>query len=437
MDIRENHSKNTLVFLITLEQNEMGVHESEALGMLAQKLDVPGFRKGNVPPHIARQHIRPEALFSKTVEIAAGHAAAKVLAPHIDTMVGPPRISIIKAAAASPLEARIEADLLPEIDLKDWKKLRIEQKAVVVDAKEIDGSLQWLRKSRAQYRAVTRPAQMGDFVELAFRVTVDGKELSEANSERYPLILGEGSFVPGFEDKVVGMRGNDERTFGIAVPQEWPHPLLAGKAVTFTVKLLTLHERLLPELNDDFARSLGKLEDLETLRQNVREGLEREHQDKEKRRVKADALKELSRKVKEPIPEALVAQEVENLWQDFSNSILAGGMPVSDYLLRIGKSPEELKKELRVPALERAKAALVMRAIAHAEAIRASDGEIEGEAAKLLKGANAPTLEGKVDPSELRAYAEARVRNEKVLQLIYDVVTQDTRHKTQDTNNFQ
>ena len=425
MEVKDSSEKTNKAFIITIAPEELSSSETTALNELSAILELPGFRKGKVPPGVARAHIKPEALFAKTAEIAAKHAAAEVLAPHADKMVGPPRITLRKAAPGNPLEIRVEADLLPEVDLKDWKKLRIEQKPVVVDPDEIEKSLAWLQKSRAKHRAVVRAAQKGDFVELSFRAMLDGREFSEASSERHPFVLGEGSFIPGFEDNISGMHQGEERVFTLAVPREWPHQNLAGKEVSFTVRILTLHERVLPELNDDFARALGKFENLGVLRQSIREGLLREHEEKERRRVKAQALKVLAAKVPEPIPQALVLQESENLWKEFAASIEAGGVAVEDYLLRIGKNPDELKKELETPARERAKAALVVRAISEQESIETADEEIDAEAAKLLQGADsASALESKVDPDELRAYAKARIRNEKTLRLIYEVVTQ-------------
>ena len=423
---KKNPSQRQLDIVVSLE--EMARYESTAFESLRKELELPGFRKGHVPDDVARQHLPRERVFQEAVERVVAEKGGAALKKLTQEVVGEPKVEIRKAVLDNPLEFRVVVEVLPEVSLERWREMRVPFEPKKVGDEEVERALQELRRSRAKYRAVLRPAKKGDVAEVDFVTRVDGVKVDGGESKNHPVVLGEGGFVPGFEDAIVGMSVGEEKTIRLPFPSEWSQKHLAGREGQFTITVRNIQERLLPELDDAFAQSLGEFKDFDALKQNIREGLEEERKGEERRRVRQEAVKRLGERIVEKdIPEILITQEIERMRAEFRHSIETQGLVFEDYLSRLGKREEDFAQDWREGATDRVKAALVLRVMVREEKITVSKREVEErmqEYSRLHGGAG--QAGEALDTAALRSYTENVVRNEKTLTLIEEVVIEKT-----------
>jgi trigger factor len=311
---------------------------------------------------------------------------------------------------------------MPSVELPDYQKIAQSEKSgkkkeIEVDEKELMQSLEWLQKSRAKYLTVLRPAQKGDRVEIDFVAKKDGQAFDGGESKNHPVILGEGKFVPGFEDNLIGLKENEEKKFSLVFPEDFPKKELAGQPVDFEAKMNLVQEAQIPELNDEFAKTLGAFADLAALKTNIKEGLAMEKEQRAKEAARAKILESIVKKTKMDVPRLLVEAETEKMLQEFKGNIAQMGLEMEAYLKNIKKTEAELRQEWQTKAGERVRAALVLRQIADIEKIEVSEKEIQDDINKIL--ANYPdidSIKNQIDMEQLKEYTRGRLRNEKVFE---------------------
>lgn len=414
---------------VVVSPEELRVFEEAAFASLARELSVPGFRAGHVPDDVARERIPSERIFREAMERAVAERGRSALESIEEEIVGEPRIDIRKAAPGNPLEFRMTVSVLPDVPLENWKSLRIPFRPLPVLEQDVDDAVEELRRSRATFLAVRRGARRGDLVEVDFVTRVDGALLEGGSSKKHPILLGEGRFIPGFEDALAGMGAGEEKVVTLPFPRDWPKAHLRGKEGEFTIVIHNVQERLLPDLDDSFAKSLGaSSEGLAGLRASIRDGLAEERHAAEKRRVRAEALERLGERIDSVrIPEVLLEQEVERMREELKFMVEQQGFSLAEYLQRIGKREEDLGVDWRDGALRRVKAALVVRALAKKEAISVDEREIEEKAQEELRRMHRIPNAQHVDFQQLKAYSERSIREEKVMELIDSVVTNNAK----------
>lgn len=425
---REQLSRSKFRYTITLEPKLVREHEAAALKAMGRDLEVPGFRKGHAPDEVLRQYIRADQLFNETVREAVGSHTQKIIQEERLEVITAPTVEVLKAASGNELVWRFSVDVMPNIDLGNWRDLKVIRKKPSVEAEEIEKAITFSQKSRAKSIAVLRAAQKEDLVEIGFTTTHQGIPVERGGKATgYSLVLGESNFVPGFDEYIVGMRAGETKKFDLAFPATWWQKEVAGKTVTFTVTLKSVFELVLPERTDEFARSLGKFQDLGALRANIEEGLFTEKQQKEQERVNAEVLKKISDRIQDAdVPDALIEGEATTMMRELREAVgreLKIDFPA--YLAQIAKTEEALKKSWKEPARERVKAALTLRTIAKAEGIEPSQGDVDEKAAEILRAMKSAEPANVVDPDRVEEYARAILRNEKTLALIEKTVVVD------------
>lgn len=414
-------SQRTITVIVSPE--ELRVFENAALESLRGELALPGFRRGNVPADIARGHIPQEQIFSEAVDRAVAQRGTAELEKLTEEVVGKPKIEITKMVPGNPLEFRMVVEVLPVVDVLRWRETSVVFSPQLVTDAAVEEAFGGLLRSRASFVPLGRPAQRGDVVEIDFTTKVDGVAVEGGSSRKHPFVLGEGRFVEGFEDALVGMNVGEEKKVAVTFPPDWPHAVLAGKPAECSITLRALRERVLPELNDAFARSVGKFHDLAALRENIQKGLLFEREEEERKRTRNTFLEELGRQIPEKsIPESAIAQEVKKLQDEFRHSVEHSGLLFEKYLKRLGKDENEFGKDFRETAIRRVKAGILLRAIARHENVMLDAQEIEVRAQETLKHLRSQENAGRIDTEALRSYTESTLRNEKVLEFIDAVI---------------
>lgn len=419
---------------ITLQFEEFEPQVKRAAQLISEEIEIEGFRKGKAPYEVVKQRVGEAAIYERAADLGVRKAWKEVFdrmvksgeIPPKNPLIGHPEVSVTKLAPGNALEFKVKAALLPFVKLPDYraiaKRVGEVKKETAVEEKEIEDALNWLQDSRTKLVTVDREAKKGDRVEVDFQISRGGVKIENGESKNHPLILGQGKFLPGFEEAVMGMKKGEKKEFTLEIPKDWHDASLAGKPFDFSVTMGLVQDRQMPEANDEFAKMLGNFESLDALKANIREGLATEKKDKENQRIKALVIEEIAKNAEIDVPEALVLSELEKMKQELESNITQVGMKWEDYLLHIKKSEEDLKKDWREDALRRVRAALCLRAIADQEHIEAPEEEVSEKAHQYLQRfGSIKEAEKAIDPEALREYIRDVIRNERVFEVLEKV----------------
>jgi trigger factor len=305
------------------------------------------------------------------------------------------------------------------VQLGNYKGIEAKKREVKVEGKEIEDALDYLQKSRAKIITLNSPAQKGNKVEIDFEVRSGGVQVENGLSKNHPLILGEGHFLPGFEDKLEGMKAGEEKEFSLKVPADWGDKRIADKALDFKVKMNIVQERQLPEINDEFAKSLGKFDNIGALKENIKQGLSQEKEIMEKQRIRIELIEKVVDNSKVEAPEELIEKELENMVNEFKMSIDQFGMDFQTYLTQLKTTVEELKKGWKEQAEKRVKIGLCLKAIADKEKIVPTTREVEDKMnQELMRYPDMEKAKKDIDLVAFKEYTENILINEKVFELL-------------------
>ncbi len=374
-----------------------------------RSVNLKGFRPGMAPKELAEGAINNGAVMEQAIQEAVRHSLAGVVEQNEWIVIDSPKVEITSDETSvlqdKGLEFKAELTLYPTLDLPDYKKIAHkvmgEKIEVKVSESEIKESLDWLRKSRAPLIRATREAKKGDVVEVDIATTSDGKDIGNGRMEGDKFELGSGKFIPGFEDKIENHKEGEELKFSLTAPDDYWKKDLRGKKIDFEVKLKAVFESQMPELNDDFAKSLGKFENIADLNKSIVDGLtkEREAREAEKRRIKI--VEDIIAGTKTELPEIFIERTIDGLVAEHKKMIEASG-----------EKTDEVRTSLREPATKRVTSNLVITEIAKREKLEPSKEEIEEES-KHHAGENRG-----MDAGRLYDYVYGILINRKVFEFL-------------------
>ena len=402
-------------------QGEMD-HVAKHLG---KEVKVAGFRPGKVPRDVLEKRFGKKALLLEATEHVIDHSYPKVLKEHKIDAIGRPEVKVGKVALGETFEYSVVTVVMPEVTLASWKgdvkKINVDfskQEDVIPEA-EINTELEKLADMHAKLVTVNREAKTGDNVLVDFSVLQDGVLIENGKSEKHPIFLGKGVFIPGFEEQLLGMKEGEEKTFELNFPTEYHVKHLAGKPATFQVKLGVVQEREIPILDDAFAKGLGNFESLEKLKENMRSGMLEEKKIKSKEIHRTRLLDSLVEKATIDYPEILVEEEQTRMVREFEAQIQSMGLNFPDYLTQMKKTEEEIKTEWKPQAKKRLAAHLILNMLADTEEIDVDTEEVEAEMNKTLQGyKNIKDIEKNIDMGRLYSATRGQLRNEKVFDFL-------------------
>lgn len=397
----------------------------QATSELSKDIKIPGFRPGKAPKEMVEQKLGKGNILQEAAEKAIQKTYADILAEGKIDAIGSPKAEILKLAEGNDLEYKLITAVVPEVKIKNWKdvikKINNKFKDVNSEVKDenVDKEIKKIAESRAIFITVNREAKNEDSVSVDFKVLRDGVPIENGTSKDHALILGKGVFIPGFEENIIGMKEGDEKKFILKFPQEYHEKSLAGKEAEFEVKLKLVQERQVPEINDEFAASLGKFENLEALKKNVKEGMgkEKEVENKEKRR--SEFLEELIKITETELPEILLKTELSKMFQEFEMQLSQMGMDLAGFLEKMKKTEEDLANEWKIQAEKRVKSALILEEIAKEQEIIVENEKVEEEMNKTIQYyKKEKDLEKNIDLGRLYDYTKGVLMNEKVFEYL-------------------
>jgi len=410
-----------LEFFVELERGDIEKYLQRAASSLSQRTPIDGFRKGSAPYDVVCRHVGGEAVVYQEAlqSIVAGTLPSVFRDAGSDTL-GQPNIAIQKMVPPFGITYKATVAIVPPVTLGDIEKIKVKKRDASFDEKEVEDVLGRLRNMAAEEKAVDRPARAGDVLELAITVKQDGKVIDRGTSSGVRLVLGEGAFIPGFEEKVQGATKGETRTFELTFPAEYYEKNLAGKPAEFVVEIQNVFERTVPELTDVFVKSLGHAETVEDLKKQVRESLQSEKEKEAEEKFEIACMEALVKaSTVGEIADSVIGDEVERMLREMKHNVSEQGIPFEDYLKHLKKSEEDLKKEFRSGALERITLSLVARIYGASKGIAVSDDELDKEIDIYRKAYQSqPDVLSRLDSDEYRQDIRNRIQSKKIFKTL-------------------
>lgn len=421
MDVKQkNLGKSQVELEFELTAEEFQKHVDHALLHLKEHVKIDGFRPGQAPEKLVEEKIGNKNLLMEAGDLAVKESYSKYIRQLAEENnlepISQPEVQILKIAKDNPFLFKVKISILPEIDLPDYKKTAqlVKTKEVFVNDQELNDALNYLQKSRAKFSNKEGGAEIGDFVEIEYQ----SKDIDNNKQLKDQFILGQAQFVKGFEDNLLGMKTGQEKKFFVKFADDYLRKDLAGKEISFEAKMISVKKVELPEISDDFARSLGSFNDLSALKNNIKEGIFMEKKEDEKQRKRAEILEEIVEKAKLEVPDAMIKYEEKKLMEDLKNKIaLNMKITFEQYLAAVKKTEQEIEETFYKEAEKRLKGFLVLRQVGKKENVEVSDQELEQEVSKSIKNYSKEQL-AKFDIKQLREYTKGAIFNEKVFQFL-------------------
>lgn len=354
-------------------------------GEIRKSVSIKGFRKGKVPQPVIEKYYS-ERMELDVMKNLVNDSYPKALAENGIVPVSQPQFESDALKSGEPFKYTVTVEIVPEIELKEYRGLQVEKQAFVPDEAVVEGRIRELQSGMAQLKVVeeSRPAADGDFVVIDFKGFLDGVPFERGAAVDYVLQLGSKQFIPGFEDQVIGMSVGETREIAVTFPADYGSEELAGKPVTFEVSLKEIKEKELPNLDDDFARMFGPYDTMEQLKAKITEVFEAEEKQKITNEVRDRVVKALIEKHEFEVPEALVEKQLSVLVENMKNNLASKNLTLE----KIGSSEEQIRTQARSVAVSQVKGSLLLAAVADKEGIHIDDAFLEEKMRDMAAQAN-------------------------------------------------
>ena len=369
---------------IEVDQEQMDRSLERAYRRLVQRVEVPGFRKGKTPRNMLERHLGRGRLLEEAIDILIPEAYSKALEEQDVDAIDQPQIELVNA---EPLSFKATVPIRPTVDLGDYQSLRVDREPVAVDEKDVDETVEELRRRHAIQEPVDRRVKLGDIVRGDVTIVVEDREVYKDEDVEFRLRDGATVFLPGFVEGMIGARKGTPHQVKVSVPEGEGD--LAGKTGNATVVVKEVKEERLPDADDAFAGEIGEgFESLQALRERLREDIQRQAEQQAEEAYREKALGELTEQAASiEFPPVLVDREVERFVRDQARST---GQDVDAYLKLIRKTPEEIREELTPTATERVKRSLALSQLSEEENIEVVDEDVSAEIERIVESSGQP-----------------------------------------------
>lgn len=363
---------------VTLDAQELKDAEQIALVKLSNDLNVPGFRKGKVPVGVAAKHVSQDALAQQTLERALSKAVADVFTEEKLQALDRPEVDVKKFVPGEELEFVAETEVLPKITLGDYKNLDAKAPKVSVTKKDVDEIIGRIKKGFAEKKPVDRAAKNGDEVNIDFEGKKDGVAFDGGKGEKYDIVLGSNSFIPGFEEGIVGKKAGETFDINLTFPKSYHVEELKGAKVVFTTTVNEVKEVAEPELTDELAAKAGPFTTVKELEDDIKREVANQKETEAAEKLKDALVTELVEKSTVPVPEILVQDQMKSIEQDMVQNLMYKGLTLDNYLAEKDFKDKDawLESEVKDAARNRVKAGLVLAELSKILKVEATQEEL-------------------------------------------------------------
>ncbi|MBR3414576.1 trigger factor [Candidatus Saccharibacteria bacterium] len=417
----KNLSETKVELTVTLDKEDLKKARKIAIEQLSKEIKIPGFRKGKVPADLAEKHLSPNDIAGKTIDLAVRMTVPEAFNESKKVAIQLPNVEVTKYVPDESAEYKAVADILPEVKVGPYKNLKVKKEKVEVKEKDIKEILDGIAKSYAEKKAVKKKAALGDEVIIDFTGKKDDKPFPGGTAKDYTLLLGSKTFIPGFEDGIVGHEPGDSFDLDLTFPKDYHAKELAGKKVVFTVLVKQVNEITLPKFDADFAKKCGPFKNMDELKADIKKNLEAQNNHRVEEMYKDALVEALVKGSKVAAPEVMIKDQIRMIKDDITRNAAAQGLTFEDYLKQTGAKEEEWEKEATKVAEARVKASLVLQMLARDQKIEADDKEVEAKIAELKDVyKNSKEALKNLDDPRVRQDIKNRLTIEKVLDFLVD-----------------
>lgn len=423
IDVKEL-TKSQVELTVEISPEEMEPFMEKAASRISESLRIPGFRPGKAPYCLVKEKAGEMAIMEEALHSIISHTYVDAVAKRKLEAVGQPKIEVEKMAPGNPLAYKAVVALLPTLKLPEYKDMKIKREEAKIEDEKVEKALEELRRMRRKEVAVDKAIEKGDKAEVDWDMLADNVPIEGGKAKKAQVFVDDSFYIPGFSKEMVGLRKGDEKEFKLKMPKDYFNKAVAGKAVDFKVKIGQVFEIELPELNDEFAKSLGKFESAKDLRVQMRKNLEDEAKDRAEQKAELKMLETLAEKAEfSAIPDVLIEAEARKMVHELQDNILRQGLKFDDYLAHIKKTEKDLQKEMAPQAEKRVKTSLIIREVANKEKIEVSAEELDKEIAKSAEMyGDRKEVQEKLESPAYRDYLENVMANRKVIEFLKNLV---------------
>lgn len=418
--VENTENKNEVKLEFTIEASKFDEAIKKVYLKSAKYFNIPGFRKGKAPMNIVEKYYGDEIFYEDAFNEVVPEVYEKELKENNIEAVSHPDIDVKQIGKGQDLIFTAVVQTKPEVKLGKYKGIELKKVEYNVTDHDIEHELGHMQEKNARLVSVEdRAVESGDITVIDFEGFVDGVAFEGGKAENHELTIGSNTFIPGFEDQIIGMKIDEEKDINVKFPEEYFSEELKGKDATFKVKLHEIKKKELPELNDDFAKDVSEFDTLEELKNSIKEKIEEENKNKAKYETEDAAVKAACDNVTIDIPSGMIETEIDNMTKEIEQRLSYQGMKLENYLQMIGKTKEEFRKEYEEQASTSVKSRLVLEAIIKAENIEADDEKVQEKIKQMAEMYGQKEEQLKENEGFIN-YIKESLKNEEAVEFIVE-----------------
>ena len=381
----EKLEHNMVKLTVEVSAEEFAKAVKAAYNKNKNKITIPGFRKGHAPQQLIEKLYGPVIFFEEAANALINQTYNEEAESTGLEFVSRPEFDVDQIEKGKPFIYTATVAVRPEVKLGQYRGLEVTRQETLVSDDEINEELKKEQEKNSRLVEVDRPVQDGDTVILDYSGSVDGEKFDGGTAENQTLVIGSGSFIPGFEEQLVGMAKDETKDITVTFPEEYHAEELAGKEAVFTCTIHKIQEKELPELDDEFAQDVSEFETLDEYKKSIMDRLTERKQRSAKTAQENEAVDKVIAASEMDIPEAMIDSQVTSMYQDYARQLQGQGIPIDTYLQYMGTTEEKVKSDMRPQALKQIQTRLVLEEVAKAESLELNDLRLEEEIDKIAK----------------------------------------------------
>lgn len=426
MQVKKNQVSDIKVIL-TISANEayLAPIKERTLQRLSDKVKLQGFREGKAPLNLVEKNVDQQLLQTEFVEEAMSQLYTDAATSEKLRPIDRPQITLKKFVPFTEIEFDAEVDVLGDVKLGDYKKIKKTKKVEKVSDKDVQGIIDNLKLRLSEKKEVKRPAKNDDEVWIDFEgVNAKKEPIKGAEGKDYPLVLGSDTFIPGFEKELVGAKVGEARTFTLTFPKDYRATSLAGSKVTFTATVKKINEVEKPKEDDEFAKKVGPFKDITQLKTDIKKELAVEKESRAQTQLETEIIEELVGKSTVPIPDVLIADQMDRDLKELKQSLAQQGLTYEEFLSTEGRTAEVYEKDVVKPRAEqKVKTSLVLAEVSEVEQLHVTPDELENRLQALRAQYTDPAMQAELVKPEVSRDITARMLTEKTIDKLVEYAT--------------
>ena len=416
--VENTENKNEVKLSFVVEAEKFDEAMKKVYAKTAKYFTIPGFRKGKAPMNMVEKQYGTEIFHEDTFNELVPEIYETAIKENNIQVVSNPDIDITQIGKGKDLIFTAIVQIKPEVKLGKYKGIELKKIEYNVSDHDIEHELGHMAEHNARLVSIEdRPVEKGDITVIDFEGSIDGVSFEGGKAEKHELEIGSNTFIPGFEDQIVGMKLEEEKDITVTFPEDYFSKELAGKPAVFKVKLHEIKKKELPKIDDEFAKDVSEFETLAELKNSIKERMQKANEEKAKYEMEDAALKAVSDNVEIDIPSGMIDAEIDNMMKDIEQRLQYQGLTLAQYFTLSGKTEAQVREEMKEQAEKAVKSRLVIEAIIKAEDIKPEEKEVEEKLKEMAK--NYGKTEEEMSKNEyIKEYIENNMKVEKAIEFI-------------------